>query len=795
MCAAISKFFSLRIITIILLILLTAGAVQAEDPVILNVAVNGQDIGEAFLLLAQDGDVLVPPDFFSGLRLRKELLIPSESDRISLKSLSHAIDFAVDYDNAVLTMTVDPQWYESQLIRPQPYTPPNRDTGAKQHPSSGFLNYRIETGYSEREHFSDWGLPWEIGFNREKWFGFSNFRYRHRNGEDEHTRLMTSLIRDDPARLNRLTIGDFTPPATAFLSGGVLGGISWGTRFSLDRRFKPYPGLNAETVLETPAKAELYSSGTLIKEWDLLPGPVRFEDLNAFAGGSSELVLRDIFGKETRIDLPQLFGGRELLRKGIHEYSYSLGFMREDFGTQSMEYRDFSATAFHRYGFADRFSAGFGLAFQKELCNAGPILGLHLGTGHLISTEAMFSHHNSNSGCAVSTQYTYRKGSFAAGLSALLYSRDFQSALRSDAGEDEIQSLRFQWNLTASQSWQQWGGLSFSYVSSAYREKTEQEEHTSFATLSYAKNFFRHFSLSLSMKQGIEGSDKQEFFIGVQYTPSTASQKRFYDNMAYRYRDDGEENRTQELSVRKSTGLGKGFGYSLTVHQDGQETGGTGRAVYRHERGIAEASIQQSPKGSLSGNLGWAGGIGIIGSDICFGRPVIDSFAIVDVQGLDHVPVYAGTSLAGETGRNSRLMAPELISYAENRISIRPRDLPLDFELTGKDYMIEMGQRGGALIHFKAFRFTAVEGNLYALSSDGSREALSTLPVEYEVSGEKRKSFTGQNGYFYLENLPPGEYAIRVFASDGVCMAKILVPESGKIVSNAGDVVCEAVEE
>jgi len=795
-CAAISKFSPLRIITVILIILLMAGTLQAEDRVILNVIVNGQNIGEAFLLLTEDGDVLVPPDFFSGLRLRKELFGSRESDRISLKSLSHAIAFALDYDNAVLTITVDPQWYESQIIRPPPLKSfPDRSAAVTPDSFSGFLNYRIETEYSEKENFRDWGLPWEIGFNREKWFGFSNFRYRYRDGEDEHTRLMTSLIRDDPALLNRLTIGDFTPPTTAFLSGGVLGGISWGTRFSLDRKFKPYPGLNAETVLETPARAELYSSGNLIKEWDLLPGPVRFEELNAFTGGSSELVLRDIFGKERRIDLAQLFGGRELLRKGIHEYSYSLGFLREDFGTQSSEYGDLSGTAFHRYGFTDRFSAGIGLAFQNELYNAGPMFGLHLGNDHLISSEAMFSHHNSDSGYAVSTQYTYRKGSFAGGLSMLLYSRDFQAPPSSDvSGEDEIQSLRCQWNLTASQSWERWGGLSFSYVSSSYREKPEEEEQTSIATLSYTKNLSRQFNLSLSMKQGIEGPDNQEFFITVQYTPSDNSQKRFYDNMAYRYRDDGEENRTQELSVRKSTGLGKGFGYSLAVNKDEQETSGSGRAVYRHERGIAEASIQQPSKGSMAGNLSWAGGIGMIGSDICFGRPVIDSFAIVEVEGLDNVPVYSGTSLVGETGVNGSLMASELISYADNLISIHPGDLPMDYELTGKNRMVEMGQRGGARINFKAFRFTAVEGNLYALLSDGSRESLSTMPIEYEVSGEKRKSFTGQDGYFYLENLPPGEYAIHVFAADGGCRAKIAVPESGKIVSNIGEVVCEPVE-
>ncbi len=774
------------IIKLTLPVLLIVNPAAAEDRLILSVIVNGQDMGEAFIHLREDGDMLVPSDFFSHLHLKKELFTSlNTSDKISLKSLSHAISFAPDYDNAVLTIKIDPQWYQSQLIRPPPAKPPVRDTVIRPEPFSGFLNYRLEGQYDEKQGFNTFSMPWEIGFNREKWFGLSSFRYRYRDGKNTQTRLMSSLIRDDPPRLNRLTIGDFTPPATVFLSSGILCGISWGTRFSLDRSFKPYPGLNAETVLDTPARAELYSSGNLIREWELLPGPVRFEELNAFTGGDSELLLRDVFGKETRIDLPRLFSGRELLRRGIHEYSYNLGFLREDFGTESWEYGELSGTAFHRYGFTDRFSAGMGAAFHNDLFNAGPMFGFRLGNDHLISSEAMLSHKRGEPGYAFSGQYTYRKGSFAGVLSFLGLSRDFQTPLRSDeTGEDSVQSPQTQWNLTASQSWQNRGGLSFSFVSNTYRD----QEQTSLVTLSYSKTLFRHFNLSVSMKQGIQGPDEQEFFISVQYSPPD---KRFYDNIAYRYRQNEEENRKQELSVQKFAGMGKGFGYSFTASLEGQETGTGGRAVYRHEKGIAEVSLQQISKKNMSGNIGWAGGIAMLGGDIFWGRPITDSFAVAQMEGLDNVPVYFGSSLAGETGRNGSLMIPELISHTENRISVRPRDLPLDYELGAKERIVEMAQRGGVRINFKAFRFTAVEGSLYAVSSEGVRKALSALPIVCKVSGEMRESFTGQDGYFYLENLPPGEYVINVFTAEGVCNAKIAVPENGEIVNNLGDTVCE----
>jgi len=140
-------------------------------------------------------------------------------------------------------------------------------------------------------------------------------------------------------------------------------------------------------------------------------------------------------------------------------------------------------------------------------------------------------------------------------------------------------------------------------------------------------------------------------------------------------------------------------------------------------------------------------------------------------------------------------MISELVSYNDNRILIRPRDLPIDYELTGRERVVEMGQRGAALVKFTASRFTAVDGNLYIIAPDGRRQSLDTVPISLKVNGELRNSFTGQDGYFYLEVLPPGEYVLRIYWEDGVCNGKFVVPESNAIVYNIGDVVCEPAKE
>jgi len=807
-------YFDNIFVKLLILLPVMLSTAEAADKAILEVIANGHNAGQHFCYLTEDDDVLVTPDLLSDLNLRKKLWKKTDKNLISLRSLSHALRFQMDHNNAVLTLAVVPEWFEPQTLNSKPCKivlkalsvvpegvepqsikkePPavsKLDNPASFLPSSAFLNYQIEAEYSEEKGFNGYNLPFEIGANWEKWFALSTFKFRYSDEGSNLTRLMTQIIRDEPEKLNRLILGDFSPPATAFLNGGTLCGVFWGTRFSLNRKFRPYPGLNLETVLETPAHAELYSGGHLVKEWDLLPGPVSFKDMEAYAGGNAELVLRDVFGRERRLDLPAMFGGQQLLREGVHEYAYSLGFTREDFGTESNHYNDLTAIAFHRYGFGDRITAGLGVAFKGETVNIGPMLAFRFGKNHQIDCEAMFSHDQGENGYALSALYSYRKGTFSGFLSLRHYSEDF--AAPSSFNEDS--SLRTYWNLSVNQSWNKWGGLSLSYSGADYPDDVEKT--ASRLSLTYNKNLFKQITMSVRVLLDLSRSTENEVFFGLQYTPDDERKRRLFDNASYSFRDTEKEESRQEFRMQKYAGTGKGLGYNLSLSQDGKDTGGSGRVEYRHELGVLETSVQCLPDGSTSGRLNAAGGIGLIDKGLYFGRPVTDSFAAVEVEGLEQVPIYANYSLAGNTGKDGTLFVPNLTSYQENQINIRPKDLPVNYELREREKYIEIGQRGGARISFKAYKYSSVEGNLFLVLPDGKRDVLSTLALEIEVAGgEKRSAFTGQDGYFYLENLPAGTHLLRVHTDKGDYEARLIVPESdkNKIVTHIGDVLCEPV--
>ena len=141
--------------------------------------------------------------------------------------------------------------------------------------------------------------------------------------------------------MHSLTLGDFSSPYSMMGGGGSLTGISWRKNYSLDRTFHYDAELNLTIDIDSPVHAQLYSNGREVqdKEWDLLPGVVTFEDVAAYVSGDAELVLTDAFGRERRLKVPS-FTGQNILKKGVHEYAYSLGWQQVSLGNENNEYSD-----------------------------------------------------------------------------------------------------------------------------------------------------------------------------------------------------------------------------------------------------------------------------------------------------------------------------------------------------------------------------------------------------------------------------------------------------------------------
>lgn len=769
-----------------LFLLLIAGGlasrVLADQLIILDVVVNGHREGEHFFTRTPDDDILVPPGFLNDIRLRDDLWSTGSGTmgKISLRSLAPMVKFTLEHNDALLTMDIEPECFTSQKISSAivRQTPANRRFEYPS-PFSAFFNYQIQASYLD-SGYTYYSLPTEIGVNWERWLLHSGFQSGYDGAELNFKRLRTSLIRDDQERMNRLIIGDFNSANTRLLRGGSYGGISWGSNFSLNRDFQPYPDLKLDTIMDTPTRASLYRGSQLVREWDLLPGPVSFADLDLYGGSDASLVLKDIFGRERTLSLPQLLHGNDVLRGGVQEYSYNLGLLREYGRGIDSTYGEPIFSGFHRYGLTNNFTTGLHFLAQEDLFNIGPMVGMRWGD-HLFGLEGMYSSGAEKNGFGVALNHLFRWKRFQSNMSLWHYSRDFARA--SGDLPDNAESTNYQGNIGLNYFLGDFGSMGLGYNEFCLWD----DEPRAQATISYQKNIFKPLTLSASLRIDVKGTDEKQLVLTLFYRPMDEDYQKYVDNLGYQYNSGGSNGESHELRLQKNSGSLDGIGYNFAVSEEAGEVNGTLRTEYVNKYGLFTTSFQNTVSGN-SAYVSAAGGMGFLDGGLYFGRPITDSFAVVEVEGLDDVPIYYNNNYAGKVSAGDTILIPSLASYSENHIAVRSSDLPLNYELEEKHKYIKVGQRSGTRIKIKGFKFTAVEGRVNVKGDDPAR--LTTVPIEIEGSGKKMRSFTGENGYFYVENIPAGKSVLQVLAGDRRCTARLNVPQSQDIVINMGDIEC-----
>src|SRR6185295_14046787 len=111
-------------------------------------------------------------------------------------------------------------------------------------------------------------------------------------------------------------------------------------------------------------------------------GPFSIQDLPVVTGrGEARLVVRDLLGREQVIVQPY-YASPRLLQQGLHEYSYEIGAIREDFGISSNHYGRAMAVGLHRLGITDRLTGEVRVELlrdQQTLGTAGAWLWPDIG--------------------------------------------------------------------------------------------------------------------------------------------------------------------------------------------------------------------------------------------------------------------------------------------------------------------------------------------------------------------------------------------------------------------------------
>jgi outer membrane usher protein FimD/PapC len=746
---------------------------------ILKIVLNQEEKGEFFVNVTDDGDFFVRVEDLKRMGFPEtpgKLSVLEGEEFVSLKSME-GVKTVFDEKKLVIEITADPHLLGKKVLelryprQTKVYYP--RDAG-------GFLNYNLTYFARDSFNYDSTLLTNQLGFRAGDLLFLSDSSYSQRKGDGgEFVRLLSNVTYDRREDLKRIVFGDFFASSGELGSTVNLGGISLSKNYGMNPYFIKYPEIGFSGITSLPSELELYRDGVLIKKERISPGGFELRDIPTHVGsGLVEVVLKDPFGREQKIGLPYYFSDA-LLKEGLHEYSYNLGFSREDFGIVSNRYRDLLFSGFHRYGINDSLTAGISAEASKRVQKLGlsSTYSLPWRLGTLNGSAAWSDSRRRGDGIGGSVSYLYLGRDLSFNLLLRGFTRDYSNISLETAPE----RTKYEASVGASYFSPTLGSLSLGIAAA----RKHVGEATESLLASYSRKITDRSNLVANFRRDVENRITQ-FDISIQYyfnhgiTASSSYQ-----------RTDGTS--SERIQILKNLPLGEGYGGRASFEANQAESGNFNNYDLqfqynaRHgQYGGEFISLDRAETYSLTA----AGGLSFVKDTLNFSRPVQDSFALVKVGNLKDVRVYMNSQEIGRTGSSGKVLISSLGSYYENQISINDKDIPIEYSLNEVMRYVSPPLRSGSYVEFGA---TKIQGFFGFLKFRVGRDIRPLEYIEFKllVDGKELLFPTGKGGEFYFENLKPGKYRGELKYLDNNYLFDIVIPKSEDVMIDLGEIICK----
>ena len=716
----------------------------AADPVVVGINLNFEAKGDFFVLPSDDGDFLVRVEDLKSMGFRApsgKQTSESGEPYLSLRSIA-GVAFNYNQKNLSLEISAAPNLLLKRTID---FSYQKQDTFYYPEESSAFLNYRISHSTLDPANKS-LELTNQIGIRTGKLLFQTDSIYSQGSETNHFNRLLTSFTHDRRDELIRTVVGDSQLSSGDLGNTVILGGVSYSKIYRIDPYFMRYPSVNQTGFLPTPSEVDIYLDGTRIRSEKLPPGEFELKNFYATPGaGQVEFVIRDHFGREQRIIRPFYLSER-LLKAGLQEFSYNLGFVREGFATTDDRYTKPAFSAFHRYGKSDGLTLGGSAEAISDFVNLSPEVIAMLGTAGVGNAAIAVSAGSAGrNGLAGSAGYGYNKKMFSARALIKGFSKDYTTI----GNMNSVNKKKYELSLGGGVGAPQYGSASLELAQTASYDGQSQNS----VTLNYSKRLAKRLDFFASFRTVHGDGADNRLFAGVSCSLDN-------DNVVSSLLDISKTSDKELLQIQKNAPTGEGLGYRASIERvsaaDGTLYAVNPAAQYNSRHAIFTADVRGENGTSTSKStyqIGVAGSLAYVGNTFALGRPINDSFAVVKVGDLKGVRVYQNSQEAGTTDASGKLFVENLNSFIDNQISINDKDIPMEYSLTTVFKHISPPFRSGSCLLFQVTRLQPITGSLHLDRGD------KIVPMEFaeaRVSLDNREITipTGKGGEFYLD---PGQ--------------------------------------
>ena len=590
-------------------------------------------------------------------------------------------------------------------------------------------------------------------------------------GKTEAKRLESTWTYAMPDRLATVRAGDTVSRAGAWGNAVRYGGVQYATDFATQPNLVLTPGQFVAGQATIPSTVDVFVNNALVTQQAVKPGPFDITNIPPITGpGNVTLVIRDELGREQVITRP-FYASPVLLRAGLTDFSYDLGFVRENLGIASNDYGPWIASGTYRRGISDRWTGEVRAEAQARLANAGIASDVLIDDFGVFSASAAGGRNPLGSGGRVSLGFDRQSPGLSFSVQGAWASPHFRLV-----GDTDLQLMVARQLLaSAGYTFGRYGTLSIAYVARSYHDQAS----TTIGSLGYSFNVDRwgYFGVSVSR---VRADDRSTQVNATWTLPIGTSTSAALSVDRVRSTAPGADRDERALSIQRNLPLGEGFGYRLRASDRGPRQA---EIDYQNRYGTYSAEVAQA-QGQTGERVSASGGVGFIGGNMFLSRTINDSFGLVRLPGYPDVRVYSENQEIGRTDAAGELVVPRLLPYQKNTVRIEQGDLPFDaeFDVLARDAVPYA--RSGVVVEFAV---RPSRGALVKIMQDDGTPVPAGAQVR--VEGQVGAFPVALNGDAYLTGLSPRNRAVATWL-DHECAFEFDYPETGDPQPRLGPFVC-----
>ncbi len=710
-------------------------------------------------------DVLVPVSIFAQAGVRGLPQGKRETVRgvvyVSLQSLAPDVTFKLDVDALDLNITVAPSHLGSEAYNVLNNRPKGIDYTAG---SSSYVNYAVTgSGAGGSSAFVEGGFVHD-----QDSFHLS---FTAQSSEALRRGLIYYLMDNRDSEISRV-VGD------ANVSSGDLGGSSYiggyyeSRDFSLDPYAIHYPLPNLSGVVATPSVASVYVNGQLVQKIDLPPGTFNLNQLPITSGsGNTQVVVTNAFGQSQTYS-QQYYAAVEILAPGTSDFQYAAGLLRQNAFENGDSYGPAAAVGRYRAGVTNTFTLGGRIEATPQLISAGPEADFELPFG-LIHTAVSASDDMGFGGIAASFGYSYNSARFNAGLSLLAQGPYYSTISQAPSLDRTTSSIAAFAGAPVGKG----STVSLEYAWRKMRDSGTDNQ----LSLTGSVPVLHGATLGVTAERDTSTTAAPESGISASLNFQVGRASATVTGQVGTTKD-------QSISIQETPENRYGLGYNAS-YDPAYGNSLNASVLYRSPYGNAELDYGAVSGSASSTALRLAGGVAFIDHGVFLSPPVTQSYALVEVPNTPGVAVYLENQYVGKTDQQGRLLVPDLLPNYGNPIRIDDKDLPFNTSIQTLEKLIAPPVTAGAVVTFAAVRLHAITGTIVV-----DRAGTVVIPaygqLTLEGKGFHAESALGENGEFYLENVPAGTYTARVLLTGGECDFEFVSPTTDKVLDKVGTLQC-----